>query len=46
MFAIYWLVKSREISETGAERLALEGRIEASPALKNTKVIGHFARVA
>jgi hypothetical protein len=46
MFAVYWLAKSREISETGAERLALEGRIEASPALKNTKAIGHFVRVA
>ena len=46
MFAAYWLVKSSEISETGAERLALEGRIEASPDLKNTKAIGHFVRVA
>src|SRR2546430_1451707 len=42
MFAAYWIVKSREISETGAVRLALEGRIEASPALKNTKAIGHL----
>lgn len=45
-FAAYWLVKSREISETGAVKLALEGKIEASPALKQTKAVGHFVRVA
>jgi len=32
IFSAYWLVKSREISETDAERLALEGKLQAAPA--------------
>lgn len=32
-FAAYWYVKSRELRETEAERLALEGRLAANPAV-------------
>ena len=39
MFAAYWLVKSRELAQTGAERLALAGRVEAAPA------VGRLVRV-
>jgi hypothetical protein len=44
-FAAYWIVKSKEISETDVERLALAGKIEASPKLKQAKAVGHFVRV-
>jgi hypothetical protein len=27
VFALYWLIKSRELGETGAARLALEGKL-------------------
>jgi hypothetical protein len=45
MFAAYWLVKSRELSQNGAERLALAGRVEAPPALKGTEAAGRLVRV-
>jgi hypothetical protein len=44
-FAAYWIVKSMEISATDAERLALAGKIEAAPELKEAKEVGHFVRV-
>lgn len=44
-FSAYWLVKSREISETDADLLALAGKIEASPALKQAKAPGRLVRI-
>ena len=44
VFAWYWLVKSRELSKTEAQRLALEGRLAADPAAKPGKP-GRFMRV-
>ncbi|HVS30108.1 MAG TPA: hypothetical protein VMS98_01520 [Thermoanaerobaculia bacterium] len=45
-FATYWLLKSREIRETGAEGLALEAKIEASPTPPTPASPGCLVRVA
>jgi len=45
MFAAYWLTKSRELSQNGAERLALAGKVEAPPAMKGTEAAGQLVRV-
>jgi len=38
IFAAYWLVKSGEMRATDAERLALQGKLQAAPALETAKV--------
>lgn len=45
IFAAYWLVKSREMKLTHAERLALDGKLRAALKLPATTVPGRLVQV-
>lgn len=46
LFGAYWLVKSRELQQTGAEQLALDGKLQAAPRTVHKEAPGRLVQIA